>query len=239
MMMRLAAFWLIGFWPALTYAQAEPQNPLRIVQVVDDPAPTVTRVPLGRMLILRAEGPTVTHASWLVFPFNGDFQTDLNEGGLKFTMAAKAGTYNVACTSFVEDKYIVRRWIVIFGDGPAPPPDQPPPDNPPPDQPPPLDLDLSDDARIWYQSVPNDARVRTKNVRETLTEIGTRAKEVGSIEACDVLLALGLTASFETDAAKWQAFADQADRALAALKTKGVTVAQYGQALASIARGLE
>lgn len=122
---------------------------------------------------------------------------------------------------------------IIVSGGPNVPP------GPGPDPPGPTPPDLTAQAKQWYATVPAAARTRAKDVQETIHEVGSRAGELGAIAACDLMLQLGLSQSFGDHKPGWAAFAASADAVLAKLKGQGVTVAQYGQALVEIARGIE
>ena len=135
---------------------------------------------------------------------------------------------------------------------PPQPPDPPPPGPPPPNPPTGPDLDLSQEAAQWLALVPaavrgevfthpisGDTMTRQQAIGRTFREVGGVAGELGSFEAVDMMLSIGLAPGFMPNAEVWQPFSSKADAALEDLKTKGVTVAQYGQALQSIGRALE
>lgn len=123
MMNRVAAAWiLIG-------ALAQAQDSMRIVQEQAAPAPTKATIQRGKMLKLRVEGEGIKSASWEVFPFVGQYETDVSENGLKFVFTGELGSYNISCTAWNGTGYVNRRWIaeVIEGEpGPTPTPNRSP-----------------------------------------------------------------------------------------------------------------
>ena len=133
-----------------------------------------------------------------------------------------------------DDIEIVRhRFRVERRAAPAPPvtPQPPPPVEPPA-------ADLTAQARLWLQSVPQPARVRARDVAETLREIAG-STSIRTIDEMELFLRLGLAWSIGDAADAWSSFSTAANGALDALKRTGATPQQYASALRQIAAGLE
>lgn len=101
--------------------------------------------------------------------------------------------------------------------------------------------------RAWLDAVPADARevavtnpitkasaTRQQNVGRTFSGIGQVARSLGSIRACNVMLATGLAASYGDGAAEWEPFDAAARKALGVMAAEGANATEYGEALGLI-----
>lgn len=140
-----------------------------------------------------------------------------------------------ASVSSPDDIEIVRHRFRVERRASVPPPVTPAP-RPPPVEPPAADLTAQ--ARQWLQSVPQSARVRARDVAETLREIAG-STSIRTIDEMELFLRLGLAWSIGEDAEAWSSFSAAANTALDSLKRTGATPQEYAAALRQIAAALE
>lgn len=189
----------------------------------------------GDIVELDASGSTAEQFSWIVdtsgvaVPTGALTHKPMNDGRV-LVLASYPGTWRVYLLVANSEGIRFQSWTVeISGDGPTPPP--------PGDE-----LDLSDEARQWLQSVPQQYRTVQQDVRLTIKGIGEIAEQANSIPVLKAMLEFGLNnavSGLGDNKDEWDQFAGSMNAALGALQAQGLTPGEYGQALLSIAKGLE